>query len=70
MNYTQNLQEGMIYYLQDYTAPKVFTGLVFACLVTDQIIPAHAKVSTETNRHINDWDKNIYKPERFKSLFT
>ena len=69
MNYTQELEQGMIYYLRDYTAPKVFTGMIFECLVTDQRIPAHAKISTKTGQHIKDWDiSTIYKPERFGFL--
>lgn len=66
MKYTQDLEVGMIYYLSDYTAPKVFNGLFFECLVTDQKIAAHSKVSTKTGQHIKEWDFNsIYMPERF-----
>ena len=57
--------QGMIYYLEDYTAPKVFTGLMFECLVTDQCIPAHSKVSKTTNTLLSEWSGDIYKPERF-----
>ena len=66
MNYTQNLKTGIVYWLKDYTAPKVFNGLYFECLYTDQKIPAHAKIkknSTET--HLKEWTHEIYKPERF-----
>lgn len=65
MTYTQELKIGMLYYLFDYTAPKVFTGLYFECLITDQKIPAHAKVSIKTEIHIKNWGKEIYKPQRF-----
>jgi hypothetical protein len=66
MKYTQELEVGMIYYLSDYTAPKVFNGLYFECLVTDQKTAAHSKVSTKTGQSIKEWDiKAIYKPERF-----
>lgn len=66
MNYTQNLQAGIVYWLEDYTAPKVFTGMIFECLVTDQKIPAHSKIKKSTKTHLRDWPhEKIYKPERF-----
>ncbi len=66
MKYTQDLEVGIIYYLYDYTGPKVFNGLYFECLVTDQKIAAHSKISTKTGKNIKDWDiQEIYKPERF-----
>lgn len=37
MNYTQPLKHGYVYWLKDYTAPKVFNGLYFECLVTASI---------------------------------
>lgn len=68
MEYTQDLKTGEIYYLENFTAPKVFTGLIFACLVTDQVRPAHTTVRHRTNTHIKDWTHEIYKPERFSQL--
>jgi len=65
MNYTQRLETGTVYWLKDYTAPKVFTGMIFECLVTDQKIPAHAKIKKSTETHLKDWKHEIYKPERF-----
>ena len=66
MNYTQKLKKGIVYWLKDYTAPKVFTGMIFECLVTDQKIPAHAKIKKSTETHLKDWKHEIYKPERFE----
>jgi hypothetical protein len=65
MNYTQDLKEGIVYFLQDYDAPKVFNGLCFECLKKEQKIPAHAKVKECTETHIINWTDYIYKPERF-----
>ena len=56
---------GIIYYLHNFTAPKVYTGLYFWCLLTDQKIPSHTKVVKDTGIHIKDWEHEIYKPERF-----
>ena len=67
MNYTQELRRGHVYLLVDYTAPKVFTGLYFECLVTDQKIPAHAKAK-KCLCPINEWDGHIYRPTRFHAL--
>ena len=43
MQKLQVLESGLVYWLHDFTAPKVFNGLYFECLVTDQRIPAHVK---------------------------
>jgi len=56
---------GIIYYLKNFTAPKVYNGLYFECLLTDQKIPSHTKVIKSTGVHIKDWKHDIYKPERF-----
>ena len=58
-------ETGYIYYLYDYTAPKVFNGLYFECLLTEQKIPGYAKISTATGVKITDGNYEIYKPERF-----
>ena len=65
MNYTQKLVPGMVYRLKDYTAPKVYTGMFFECLLTDQKIPAHATIRKSTDTLVKDWNNEIYKPERF-----
>ena len=62
----KELEIGMVYYLKDFTAPKVFNGLYFECLLTDQKIPAIFKIKNSTGIHISDWKDEIYKPERFK----
>jgi len=59
------LETGIVYWLKDFTAPKVFNGLYFECLVTDQKIAANAKVKESTGIHIKDWPHAIYKPKRF-----
>ena len=68
MEYTQNLKVGNIYFLVGYTAPKVFTGMIFECLLTDQKIPAHAKIKKDTGININDYNGYIFNINRFKSL--
>ena len=64
MNHTK----GMIYYLVNYTAPKVFNGVYFECLLTDQKIPSHTEVEQCTGINIGEWDHDIYKVERFFEL--
>lgn len=55
---------GNVYYLKDFTAPKVFNGLYFECLLTDQKIPANTKIHSDLGS-IKDWKTEIWKPERF-----
>lgn len=63
-----NLIVGMVYYLEDYTAPKVFNGLCFECLLTDQKIPSNSKITSEI-KMIEFWDTTkMYQPERFYEL--
>jgi hypothetical protein len=57
-------QIGRVYYLRDYTAPKVFNGLYFECLLTDQKIRADEKIHKDLGELI-DWPHPIYRPERF-----
>lgn len=56
---------GHVYYLKNFTAPKVFNGLYFECLLTDQKIPSHEKIHSDLGS-FDDWKSPIYKPERFK----
>ena len=58
---------GHVYYLKDFTAPKVFNGLYFECLLTDQKIRADEKIHSDLGL-LTDWKDKIYKPERFKYL--
>ncbi len=53
-----------VYYLKDYTAPKVFLGTHFECLLTDQKIGKDARVVKHI-RALSEWISPIYKPERF-----
>ena len=64
MRYTQELKTGFVYWVKDFTAPKLFNGLYFECLLTDQKIPAHC-IAECTDVHILDWPHEIYKPERW-----
>lgn len=61
----QELKTGNVYYLKCFTAPKVFNGLYFECLVTDQKIAAHNKIKKDTGIHLKDWQGDIWNPERF-----
>ncbi len=60
----QNLEIGMVYYLEGYTSPKVYNGLYFECLTTEQKVPAHCKAKS-TGIHLLKWEHEVYKPERF-----
>jgi hypothetical protein len=59
-----DLKVGNVYYLKNFTAPKVFNGLYFECLLTDQKIADNEKVHEDLGS-IKDWQTEIYKPERF-----
>jgi hypothetical protein len=63
-----NPKRGFVYYLKDYTAPKVFDGDRFICLLTEQIIEASTKISVDTKTHIKDWVFEVSRKERFKFL--
>ena len=56
---------GYVYYLKDFTAPKVFNGLYFECLLTDQKIRADEPIKEDTGIKIDNWPHPIYLPERF-----
>lgn len=60
---------GHVYYIEGYTAPKVFTGARFICLLTDQVISWH-NTPTKDLGHVRDWQTEIFQPERFKELLT
>jgi hypothetical protein len=60
---------GFVYYIGEYTAPKVFNGLYYECLLTDQRIASHEEIKVETGVKITDWGHDIYKPERFGLRF-
>lgn len=60
----QDLEIGIVYWVQGFTAPKVFNGLYFECLLTDQKIAANYKAKS-TGTNIVNWTSEIYKPERF-----
>lgn len=55
---------GRVYYLKDFTAPKVFNGLYFECLLTDQKIRADEKIKEDLGSLL-EWPHPIYREERF-----
>lgn len=57
-------ETGHVYYLKDFTSPKVFNGLYFECLLTDQKIRADEPVVKDLGK-IDEWKFPIWKPERF-----
>lgn len=57
-------ERGHVYYLKDFTAPKVFNGLYFECLLTDQKIRADEKIHQDLGL-LKDWQFPIWKPQRF-----
>lgn len=66
-----DLTVGHIYSLKDFTAPKVWMGDYFECLLTDQKIEWDARFDgdfLDQPTHIRDWKEWIYKPERFSAL--
>ena len=64
MKYTQKLDAGRVYFLENYTAPKYFNGLYFECLLTDQKIAAHSKIVRELCL-VTEYEGKIWRPERF-----
>jgi hypothetical protein len=58
---------GNVYWLYNFTAPKVWTGKHFECLLTDQII-LKGQIRTRTEVNIMDWPGDIYNIERFNEL--
>jgi len=64
------LQIGEVVYLKDFTAPKVFRGILFECLLTDQIIPMAEKLKiVKKMGHIKNWKHEIWNRERFATYF-
>lgn len=64
MHHTQNLKIGYVYYLKDYTAPKIFNGLYFECLLSLQKIPAHAEVKQEICEY-REYEGDVWNAYRF-----
>lgn len=63
------LVKGNIYYLRFFTAPKVWTGEWFECLLTDQRIRKKGtRVSQFTGHNLLTWPHEIYRIERFRKL--
>ena len=69
-NKKRNLEKpktSYVYKLKDFTAHKVFNGLNYECLLTNQLIGHMAEIETELC-HIDDYKLEIYKPDRFNIL--
>lgn len=54
--------QGNVYYLKNFTAPKVFNGLYYQCLLTEQKIPAYEEIIEDLGS-IMDWKSPIYNEE-------
>lgn len=61
------MKTGRIYYLKNFTAPKVWDGKYFYCLLTDQVI-INGKVEKDTGIDVKDWQGEIYDRERLEYL--
>ena len=59
---------GYIYYLKDFTAPKVYNGEFYECLLTTQKIEPSAEIVEDTGIHLDEWNREIYLVERFDYL--
>jgi hypothetical protein len=60
-----------VYFIENYTSPKLFNGSHFECLLTDQLLEPSSKIIDDLG-HINNYKFEIWKPERFginKRLF-
>lgn len=62
------MEIGYIYYLRNFTAPKVYNGICFDCLLTVQKIESNTEIIKDTGIHISDWESEIYLSERFDYL--
>lgn len=60
----QALKQWHVYYLDDFTAPKVFNGLCFECTISNQCIAANEKAVKDLG-HVEDYAGDIFKPKRF-----
>lgn len=64
----KQLTRGMVYWIMGFTAPKVFDGEKFHCLLTDQVIEYGKFLSCKEIESVTGWTGQIYKPERFVEL--
>lgn len=69
MKKTQDLQIGGVYWVDGFNAPKVFNGLYFECLLTDQKIPANAKAKP-AGHTILTWPHDVWARNRFSGLIS
>jgi hypothetical protein len=62
-------KKGVVYWVMGFTAPKVFDGENFHCLLTDQVISCGKYISAKEIKPLSEWEASyIYKPERFNLL--
>lgn len=60
-------KRGYVYKLTDFTAHKVYNGLNFECLLTNQLISHEAGIEQEIC-HIADYRGEIFNTTRFNIL--
>lgn len=58
-----------VYYLKNFTAPKVFNGFYYECLLTNQKVRYDAEIAKSTGVELKDWEGEIYNRERFENYF-
>jgi hypothetical protein len=58
---------GNIYYLKNYTAPKVFTGKHYECALTSQKVARNAKIIQDLGS-LKEWPYAVWKPKRFAAI--
>lgn len=58
---------GNVYFLKNYTAPKVFTGHHFECALTHQYLTSNIKILQDLGP-LKDWPHEVWRPERFNGL--
>jgi hypothetical protein len=69
MNTEETIQPkiGNVYYLKDFTAPKIFMGDFYECALTDQKVAVGTKIKKDLGS-LKDWPHEIWKKDRFKNL--
>lgn len=65
----RKLQIGEVVWLKDFTAPKVYRGEYFECLLTDQKILKEKGKVIERLGHIKKWKHPIWQEQRFATYF-
>lgn len=58
---------GNVYYIENFTAPKLFRGTYFECLLTDQKIESNQVVVKDLGQY-KEYKNEVWKPERFNQF--